>query len=167
MNFELESEHQVLKDLVTRFVADELIPLEPALLRREAEGGLWELTPEEQMGLNANSKKRGLWGLDAPAEMDGFDLPVVAMVGVNEAIGRTIVPYELPPDSPNLRMLLEAADAAQRETYLAPYARGETVSAIAISEPGAGADPSAMTTHAIRDGDGWLLNGRKIWISKA
>jgi alkylation response protein AidB-like acyl-CoA dehydrogenase len=99
--------------------------------------------------------------------MDGFDLPVVAMVGVNEELGKSIVPYELPPDSPNLRMLLTTASEEQRKTYLAPYARGETVSAIAISEPGAGADPSGIRTSAVRDGSDWVLNGRKIWISRA
>ena len=167
MNFELDPEHQMLKDIVARFVREELIPLEPALLRREAAGGQWELLAQEHEHLNAVSKARGLWGLDAPTEMDGFDLPVVAMVGVNEELGKTVTPYELPPDSPNLRMLLTSANEAQRERYLAPYARGETVSAIAISEPGAGADPSAMSTRAVRDGDDWVINGRKIWISRA
>ena len=167
MNFELDPEHQMLKDIVARFVREELIPLEPALLRREAADGQWELLSQEHEHLNAVSKARGLWGLDAPTEMDGFDLPVVAMVGVNEELGKTVTPYELPPDSPNLRMLLTSANEAQRERYLAPYARGETVSAIAISEPGAGADPSAMSTRAVRDGDDWVINGRKIWISRA
>lgn len=167
MNFELDPEHQTLKDLVANFVRDDLIPLEPALLRREAEGGLWVLSDEEHATLDRVSKARGLWGLDAPSEMDGLDLPVVAMVGVNEELGKTITPYELPPDSPNLRMLLTAASDAQRAAYLAPYARGETVSAIAISEPGAGADPSAMSTRAVRDGDHWVIDGRKIWISRA
>ena len=167
MNFELDPEHQMLKDIVARFVREELIPLEPALLRREAAGGQWELLAQEHEHLNAVSKARGLWGLDAPTEMDGFDLPVVAMVGVNEELGKTVTPYELPPDSPNLRMLLTSTNEAQRERYLAPYARGETVSAIAISEPGAGADPSAMSTRAVRDGDDWVINGRKIWISRA
>src|SRR5690606_23714920 len=55
----------------------------------------------------------------------------------------------------------------QRARYLAPYARGETVSAIAVSEPGAGSDPAAMRTRARRDGDSWVLDGRKIWISRA
>lgn len=165
--FELAEEHRMLKDLVARFTAEELIPLEPRLLAREAAGGLWDLLPEERDRLNANSRERGLWGLDAPAETGGFDLPLVAMVGVNEELGRSIAPYELPPDSPNLRMLIEAASQEQRERYLAPYARGETISAIAISEPGAGTDPSAMTTAATRHGDEWVLNGRKIWISRA
>ena len=167
MNFELEEEHRMLKDLVVDFVKKELLPLESDLLKREAAVGRWELTLKKRACLDAASKKRGLWGLDAPYEMDGLNLPVVAMVGVNEEMGRSIVPYELPPDSPNLRMLLDAATPYQREKYLAPYARGETVSAIAISEPGAGADPSGMTTRAIRDGDDWVLDGRKIWISNA
>jgi acyl-CoA dehydrogenase len=167
MNFELDEDHRVLKDLVARFVRESLLPLEPAVLAREAAGGGLQLQPEEQRALDEKSRALGLWGLDAPTEMGGYDLPVTAMVGVNEELGRSITPYDLPPDSPNLRMLLQTADAAQRERYLAPYARGETVSAIAISEPGAGADPAGMATRAVRDGDHWVLNGRKIWISRA
>jgi acyl-CoA dehydrogenase len=91
----------------------------------------------------------------------------VALVGVNEELGRTVTPYTLPPDSPNLRMLMATVNERQREAYLAPYVRGETVSAIGISEPGAGSDPSAMITRAERQGDDWVLNGRKIWISRA
>ncbi len=167
MNFELDEEHRMLKDLVARFVREQLIPLEPAVLAREAAGGQMTLLPEEHARLDAMSRELGLWGLDAPTEMGGADLPTVAMVGVNEELGKTITPYELPPDSPNLRMLMLSASEAQRERYLAPYARGETVSAIAISEPGAGGDPAMMTTRAERDGDQWVLNGRKIWISRA
>jgi acyl-CoA dehydrogenase len=89
------------------------------------------------------------------------------MVGVNEALGSTVTPYTLPPDSPNLRMLMATVTERQREAYLAPYVRGETVSAIGISEPGAGADPAGMTTTAVRDGEDWVINGRKIWTSRA
>ena len=167
MNFQLDDEQRMLKDLVGRFVRDDLLPLEATVLAREAESGRCVLLPEEQERLDRRSKELGLWGLDAPAELDGFDLPVSTMVGVNEELGRTITPYDLPPDSPNLRMLLAAASPAQRERYLGPYARGETVSAIAISEPGAGADPAALGTRAVRDGDDWVLDGRKIWISRA
>ena len=123
MNFELDHEHRMLADLVTRFVDEELIPLEKNILAREAAG-------------------------------QGHGL-------------RTIVPYTLPPDSPNLRMLMLTASPSQKERYLEPYARGEMVSAIAISEPGAGGDPAAMKSKAERQGDHWVLNGRKIWISRA
>lgn len=167
MNFKLNEEHQMIKDLVARFVREQLMSLEPSVLEREASTGMLGLRAEEQDRLDALSRQLGLWGLDAPAEMDGHDLPVVAMVGVNEELGKTITPYELPPDSPNLRMLLQTADDRQRARYLDPYARGETVSAIAISEPGAGGDPSMMSTRATRDGDDWIIHGRKIWISKA
>ncbi|WP_420994212.1 acyl-CoA dehydrogenase family protein [Cupriavidus sp. 30B13] len=167
MNFALDEEHQMLKDLVARFVREQLIPLEAGALAREAQGGQLALLPQDQERLDGLSRELGLWGLDAPAEMGGTDLPVVAMVGVNEELGKTIAPYDLPPDSPNLRMLLKTADAAQRARYLEPYARGETISAIAISEPGAGGDPAMMSTRAERDGDDWVLNGRKIWISRA
>ena len=167
MDFELPEEFRMLRDLVERFVVDHLIPLEPAVLAREAAGEGVHITPAERAALDATSKELGLWGLDAPEALGGMDLPAVALVGVNEAIGQTVVPYVLPPDSPNLRMLDATVNDEQRRRYLEPYVRGETVSAIAISEPGAGSDPAAMKTTAVRDGDAWVLNGRKIWISKA
>jgi acyl-CoA dehydrogenase len=167
MNFELAEEFRMLQELVEHFVEDQLIPLEPKVLARETAGEGVHITSEERSALNAQSQKLGLWGLDAPEDVGGSDLPAVALVGVNEAIGRSVVPYVLPPDSPNLRMLSATVTEAQRERYLAPYVRGETISAIAISEPGAGSDPAAMRTTAERDGGEWVLNGRKTWITRA
>ncbi len=167
MDFELIEEHRMLKDLVRRFVDDELMPLEARVLERDAGGEGIYLTKEEMDLIDAKSKELGLWGLDAPEDVGGVDLPAVAMIGVNEEMGRTITPYTLPPDSPNLRMLQVAVNDRQREAYLAPYVRGETISAIGISEPGAGADPAGMITRAVRDGDDWIINGRKIWTSRA
>jgi acyl-CoA dehydrogenase len=89
------------------------------------------------------------------------------MVGVFEELRRTITPYVIPPDSPVVRMLAATADERQRKAYLEPYVRGELVSATAISEPGAGSDPGRITTRAVRDGDDWILNGQKLWISRA
>lgn len=167
MDFALAEEHRMLKDLVARFVRDELLPLEKNVLAREAAGQGATLSSEERARLDRVSKDLGLWGLDAPVEMDGHDLPNVAMIGVWEEIGKTVVPYTLPPDSPNLRMLMKTANAEQRAQYLEPYARGETISAMGISEPNAGADPAGMITRAERDGDEWVINGRKIWTSRA
>ena len=167
MQFELVEEHQMLKDLVRRFADDQLIPLENDVLKREAEGKDLGLEPAVLKKVDAVSKEMGLWGLDAPADIGGADLPAVAMVGVNEELGRTITPYTLPPDSPNLRMMMATVNDRQRKTYLEPYVRGETISAIGISEPGAGADPAAMSTTAVRDGDDWVISGRKIWITRA
>jgi acyl-CoA dehydrogenase len=167
MDFELAEDHRMLKDLVGRFVDDELMPLEGAVLAREAAGQGLGLGNAERERIDAVSRKLGLWGLDAPEDIGGADLPAVALVGVNEHLGRTVTPYTLPPDSPNLRMLMATVSERQREAYLAPYVRGETVSAIGISEPGAGGDPAGMITSAARDGEDWIINGRKIWISRA
>ena len=166
MDFALSEENRMLKELVTRFVRDELMPHERTVLEREAAGKGAHLTDAELEPIDRKSKELGLWGLDAPAEFGGSNLPVEAMVGVYEELARTITPYILPPDSPNLHMLRVTANDEQRKQYLDPYARGETVSAIAISEPGAGGDPAGMTTRAVRDGSDWVLNGRKIWISR-
>jgi acyl-CoA dehydrogenase len=167
MDFELAEEHRMLADLVQRFVRDELMPLEGAVLEREASGLGAYLTADERKRLDKISNDLGLWSLDAPEDAGGMGMPHVALVAVNEALGSTVATYTLPPDSPNLRMLMTAANEQQRKAYLEPYARGETISAIGISEPGAGADPSGMITRAVRDGDDWIINGRKIWITRA
>jgi acyl-CoA dehydrogenase len=64
-------------------------------------------------------------------------------------------------------MLMATVNEDQRARYLLPYVRDGLVSAIGISEPGAGADPAAMITTAVRNGSDYLINGRKIWISRA
>jgi acyl-CoA dehydrogenase len=167
MDFELAEEHRLLQDLVGRFVRENLIPLEQKVLERDAIGQGAYLSHEERDRIDAVSREMGLWGLDAPEDVGGADLPAVAMIGVNIEIGKTCVPYYLPPDSPNLRMLMATVNEDQRERYLTPYVQKGTVSAIGISEPGAGADPAAMITRAVREGDEWVINGRKIWISRA
>ena len=166
MNFELSEEHRMLRDLVKKFVDDELMPLEKVILEREATGQGSNLTKEEMKRLDGRARELGLAGLDAPEEFDGFDMPVEAMVGVAEELGKTCVQYLFPPDSPNLRMLMLTANAEQKERYLGPYAKGELTSAIAISEPGGGGDPASMRTRAVAEGSDYVINGRKIWISK-
>ena len=166
MEFDLLPEYQMIKDTVQRFVKEELLPLEPGVLAREAKEGICKIKTEEKKVLLEKCKNLGLWGLDVPKEYDGMDLPAVAMVGINESVGTTPVPFTFPPDSPNLHMLIETVNEEQKEKYLIPYARGEKVSAIAISEPGAGSDPSSMLTRAVKDGIDWVINGRKIWISR-
>ena len=163
---DLPEEHRMLADLVAKFVDRDLMPLEPAVLAREASGEKYGLTPDEEQPLLARCRELGLWALDVPEELGGANLPTTALMPINEELGRTVVPFVFPPDSPNLHMLLAVVSPEQRERYLKPYAAGEAVSAIAISEPGAGGDPAGMTTRAVRDGDHWVLNGRKIWVSR-
>ena len=164
--FELPEEHRMLQDLVAKFIDRDVMPLEKGTQEREASGQGAGLTPELDAELMAKCKELGLWGLDVPEEYGGANLPYTALIGVYEEQGRTCVPFTFPPDSPNLHMLIAVANDEQKAKYLDPYARGEAHSAIAISEPGAGGDPAGMTTRAVRDGDDWVINGRKIWISR-
>jgi alkylation response protein AidB-like acyl-CoA dehydrogenase len=125
------------------------------------------LTDAQRQRLRDVSKELGLWGLDAPEDLGGHDLPTRTMAAVHEELGRTCVPFVLPPDSPNLRMLQAVGTAAQKAKYLQPYIEGRMSSAIAISEPGAGGDPAGMKTRAVLEGGQWIINGRKIWITNA
>ncbi|MDH2381482.1 acyl-CoA dehydrogenase family protein [Bradyrhizobium sp. CER78] len=158
----------MIRETVARFVDRELIPLEPQYLKSKLPGSDHpELTPEHRKRLRDVSKELGLWGLDAPEDLGGHDLPTRTMAAVHEELGRSCVPFVLPPDSPNLRMLQAVGTDAQKKKYLQPYIEGRMASAIAISEPGAGGDPAGMKTRAMLEGEQWVLNGRKIWISNA
>jgi alkylation response protein AidB-like acyl-CoA dehydrogenase len=163
-----DEETAMIRETVAKFVDRELIPLEPHYLKSKLPGSDHpELTVEQKQRLRTVSKDLGLWGLDAPEDLGGYDLPTRTMAAVHEELGRTCVPFVLPPDSPNLRMLQAVGTTAQKTKYLQPYIEGRMSSAIAISEPGAGGDPAAMKTRAVLEGDQWVLNGRKIWISNA
>ena len=166
MDFTLPEEARMIRDLVEKFVEDELMPLEPSVLAREARGQPSDLTEEENNHLYQRCRELGLYGLDVPESMGGADIGLIPKLVAVEALARSVVPFTFPPDSPNLHMLINTVDDEQREKYLEPYARGDTVSAIAISEPQAGGDPAGMLTRAVKDGSDWVINGRKIWISR-
>ena len=92
MLFELAEEHRMLKDLVAKFVDQELIPLEPAALAREIRGEKMGLSAEEEARLHAKCKELGLWGLDVPEEYGGAFLvgtnaPVIIAHGSSKARG--------------------------------------------------------------------------------
>ena len=161
-------ETAMIRETVAKFVDRELIPLEPHYLKSKLPGSDHpHLTEEQKERLRTVSKDLGLWGLDAPEDLGGHDLPTRTMAVVHEELGRTCVPFILPPDSPNLRMLQAVGNETQKRKYMQPYIEGRMVSAIAISEPGAGGDPAGMKTKAVLEGDQWVLNGRKIWITNA
>lgn len=181
----MPDEVQDVRRKVRAFVEEELHPLEPqsimweleATARTEpfeAEDGvsyafdpLGDLPSEVYQGLLESAEKRGLWGFDVPEEFGGQNVGVLAKMVAVEEMSKTVVPFILPPESPNLHWLMQVATEDQRERYLEPYARGRATSGVAITEPSAGSDVSGMSTMATRDGDGWLINGTKKWIGKA
>ncbi len=165
MTVEFADEERMIIDLVDKFVENELMPLEKAVMEREAAGGALALTEEEEAPLLAQCKELGLWALDAPEEVGGMALPTRVMLAIQEKLKSTITPFIFPPDSPNLHMLMAVATPEQKTKYMEPYAQGVMKSCIGISEPGAGGDPAQMKTRAVREGDEWVINGRKIWVS--
>ena len=170
MDFTLPEELRMLRDTVARFVREELLPLERDVIKREAERGLTDaplIDPEVEQELGRKAKAIGLYGIDVPEEYGGQNLGMLAKAVVIEELKTSIVPFVLPPDSPNLWMLRETCKGGQIEKYLLPYASGDKKSAIAISEPGAGSDPAGMKTRAEYKNGKWVLNGQKIWISHA
>ena len=165
MTIDVAEEHRMIIDLVEKFVDNELMPLERAVMEREASGEPVSLIKEEEVTLLAKCKELGLWALDAPEPLGGAELPTTVMLAIQERLRRTVTPFIFPPDSPNLHMLMDVATSEQKEKYMRPYAQGEMKSCIAISEPGAGGDPAQMRTRAVREGNEWVINGRKIWVS--
>lgn len=170
MDFTLPEELRMLRDTVARFVREELLPLERDVIKREAERGLTDaplIDPDAEKELNRKARDIGLYGIDVPEEYGGLNMGMLAKAVVIEELKTSIVPFVLPPDSPNLWMLRETCKGDQVQKYLLPYANGEKKSAIAISEPGAGSDPAGMKTRAEYKNGKWVLNGQKIWISGA
>ena len=96
----VSEEHEMLRELVKKFVRNELMPLEKNILDRFASGQPAALSDEENKKLFKQCKELGLWALDVPEEVGGANLPAVALIGVNEELGRTAVPFTFPPTRP-------------------------------------------------------------------
>ena len=163
MDFEMPEELRLLKKTVHDFVDRELIPIEMTAM----DGAV--MRPKLRAPLEDKAKKLGLWHLDVPQEYGGQGLNLLGMVVVWEEIARTIA---MPPRGPSvfgpdIRPVLFTLNPAQKEKYLFPVLRGEKKTAFAQSEPDAGSDPGAMRTTAVRNGDRYVVNGYKRWITGA
>ena len=121
--------------------------------------------------LQEEVKQRGLWAAHLDPELGGQGFGQVKLGLMHEIIGRSrIAPYVFgnqAPDSGNSEILARFGTEEQRKTYLAPLLAGELRSAYVMTEPGAGADPTLLSTIAVRDGDDWVINGRKWFITNA
>ena len=168
IDLRLTDEEVAIRDTVRSFVTREVVPYETILLQREIEGGSGAspgLTPAERKALQEKAKRSGLWGIDTPVEFGGVDLGPVALAVINEELGRTFVDFEF---GGSVIQTLYGCSESQRERYLLPTIAGERPApAIGISEPGGGSDVRAMRTTAVRDGDSWVINGEKTWLTYA
>src|SRR5690606_19956089 len=163
------SQVQSVVDATRKFVQDEVLPLDDEFDGDiEAAGG-----DEARRRLQAAARDAGLLSPHGPEEYGGLGLNMTDRAPVFEEAGYSLFgPVALninAPDEGNVHLLDCVATAEQRERYLKPLVRGEWRSAFAMTEPapGAGSDPSALTTRARRVDGGWLINGRKHFITGA
>jgi acyl-CoA dehydrogenase len=161
MDFALSDEQKAIRDTVRAFIRKEVMPLEPELLRRERahQPGL---TRDELSELQLRAKKFGFWGLSTPEDYGGMNLPAVTQSLIWTEIGRTILPFRFGGEADNI---LYHANEEQRREYLVPTIEGDRISCFAITEPGAGSDAANIRLSARRDGDDWILNGEKTFIT--
>ncbi|HUP62355.1 MAG TPA: acyl-CoA dehydrogenase family protein [Thermoanaerobaculia bacterium] len=162
MNFDLEPELIELRDRVTAFVHDEVIPAESQ-----------PFTSELVADLRTKARHAGIFGPQLPREYGGLGLGTVGMCVVFEEAGRSFLgPVALhcsAPDEGNMHLLAHHANDEQRERYLRPLIDGKIRSCFAMTEPapGAGSDPTMMTTRATRVDGGWEITGRKWFATGA
>ncbi|MFB6094526.1 MAG: acyl-CoA dehydrogenase [Halanaeroarchaeum sp.] len=158
MDLSLSAEQRQIRDMVTEFVDEEVVPVADEI--DESDEVPWDLI--DQMG------DLGLMGMPFPEEYDGAGLDyhayAIALAEIARGSGGlgTIVAAHT---SLAGNMLYEYGDEEQREAYLAPLNRGDDVGAFALSEAEAGSDVPSMTTTAEREGDEYVIDGGKLWIS--
>ena len=164
MDFDLPEELQLLKQTVRRFVDSELIPLEREF-RPEGE----EMPEHLLKPLQEKTKSMGLWLLDVPEEYGGAGLGLLARCVIAEELFRSVaVPFRNNEIfGPEVRQVLFHCNEEQKQRFLKPVLNGEMRVCFAQTEPDAGSDPAGMRTRAVRDGDNFILNGTKRFITGA
>ncbi|MFL5463469.1 MAG: acyl-CoA dehydrogenase family protein [Gemmatimonadaceae bacterium] len=154
----LTEEQTEVQKLARDFAQAEIVPhsaewdqkayFEPSLVKKLGElGFLGMMLPEEYDGLGADT---GTY-LIALEEIAAADASVAVLMSVHNSLPT--------------QMILRYGSAEQKDRFLRKMARGEILSAFALSEPEAGSDASALTTQAVKDGDAWVLNGTKSWVT--
>jgi alkylation response protein AidB-like acyl-CoA dehydrogenase len=156
---ELPADIRALKEAVGRFVEAEVYPLEA----RIAESG--SIEPDELDALRKKARGEGFAMLNMPTELGGRNLPMLGQVALEEESGKATNGLGFAVVDRGPRELLEIATPDQVERYVLPIVRGEYREAWALTEPGAGSDLSGLQATATRDGDEWVLNGEKWFVT--
>ncbi|KAB7739532.1 acyl-CoA dehydrogenase [Parvibaculum sedimenti] len=168
MDFSLSPELVELRERTRSFIADEIIPFERD--PRVTSHGPNEDLRRELVSL---AKKAGLLTPHASKELGGLGLNHIAKAVVFEEAGySTLGPTALnihAPDEGNIHLMEEVATPAQKERWLRPQVEGQIRSCFAMTEPspGAGSDPSMLSTTAVKHGSDYVLNGTKWFITGA
>ena len=159
MNFELTDEQQMIVDTVRAFVEKELYPHEEEVERTG-------VVPKE-LGQEITQKVKdiGFYAPNISADVGGGGLNQLEFTLLERELGRASMALSVFFGRPS--GILEACTGDQREKYLLPAVSGEKVDALAMTEPGAGSDMRSMSCSAVTDGDDWIINGTKHFISHA
>ncbi|MBL3574887.1 acyl-CoA dehydrogenase [Rhodovulum sulfidophilum] len=158
MDFTISDEMKMVTEAVGRFVREKVQPLE-----QETEANA-QIPPEKLAAVRAEAQALGFYALNMSEEVGGGGLGILDMCLVEEQLGQT-------SDALIRRIfgqvypMLEQFKGDLRDKYLYPTVRGEKICAMAITEPGAGSDAAAIRTRAVPEGDHWVLNGTKHFIS--
>ncbi len=158
MNFALTEEQQSVQKMVRKFVDNEIIPYIQE----------WDRNGEFQPSIMKKLAELQLMGVCIPEEYGGagMDYNTLAIVCAELERGDTAYRTAVSVHTGlNSMTILQWGNEEQKQKYLVPQAKGEQIGAFGLTEPDAGSDVAAMKSHAKRDGDSYILNGSKTWIS--
>ena len=156
-----DQKHEMIRKLVRQFAETELTP---EILDEVEETGVFPQDIQDKMA------KCGFYGIKVPQSEGGQGVDSLAYVIMLEELCRVSAVASLYANSPNSLgggPLLLSGTPEQKAKYLRPTVTGEKIMAFALTEPGAGSDAGSMTTTAVKDGEYWILNGRKTFITMA
>lgn len=166
MDFTIPRHVQDIAERVRQFVDEVVVPIERSVIYEQR-----EVTMDEVQSMRREAKARGLWAPTMPKELGGMGLTIQEIIPVFEAAGRSLLGplaiHASAPDEGNMHTLHTFCTPEQTERYLRPLVAGEVFSGFSMTEPppGAGSDPTMIQTTAVREGDTWVINGRKWWTS--
>ena len=158
MDFDVPEELAALVHVARQFRQRELDPLESDfLLTGRLDGAVRER-------IDARAKAAGLWALEVPVEYGGQGIGLLGMCLVAEEMFKHPAMYLF---GGNPEPVLFEGTEDQKQRYLHPVITGELRGCYAFTEPDAGSDMARMRTRAVQDGDEWVINGTKTFISRA
>ena len=158
MDFELAEEQKLVQEMMRDFANNEILPKGKALEDQHE-------FPKEILGKLADL---GILGMTVPAEFGGIQTDELSYIIALEEIGRALSSLSV-IISVHCSLFCYAINTfgtpSQKEKYLPPAASGQILGAFSLTEPDAGSDATQLKTKAKRDGDIYVLNGTKSWVT--